>query len=176
MTAGSEPEGGESDEVELASPDSLVGLVQRGHGRGFLWALEQPALGRVAVVRSVVDDPRWDHQVEDRAWYNAALIEELSIEPAEMRAGLEPDLDPVTGQDVGAWMRLTMSARRGEPGAVDEHRRYLHCGRDLHLVLERVDELHEVNGTEWLRDEILVRCIRGGRWKTRFDSRQRRGP
>jgi hypothetical protein len=142
----------------MASADSLVGLVQRGHGRGFLWALEEPAIGRVAVARSVVDDPRWDHQVEDRAWYNAALIEELGIEPAELRAGLEHDLDPNTGQDVGAWMTvdtLTVCARRGVPGAVDELRRYLHIARDLQQILEQLVELHALEDTEWLRDEIL---------------------
>lgn len=66
--------------------NTLLGLVQRGRGAGFEAALTQPAQARAHVVDCIVRDPRWDHQVEQRDWLYAALVAELGIEPARLRA------------------------------------------------------------------------------------------
>ena len=48
-----------------APADSLLGQLQRGRGLGFLRALqEDAALVRQLLLTCVIDDPRWDRQLE----------------------------------------------------------------------------------------------------------------
>ncbi|TXD37918.1 HEAT repeat domain-containing protein [Lujinxingia vulgaris] len=66
---------------QLAAPGTLLGQLQRGHGRGYVNALrdtEAPEL----LLHCVEHDPRWDQQLEHRAAYYARLAMALQVEPA----------------------------------------------------------------------------------------------
>lgn len=52
----------------------LEGLLARGRGAGFLAALERGRPASEVVLRCVIEDPRWDRQVEARAEYYASLL------------------------------------------------------------------------------------------------------
>ncbi len=58
--------------VVLADPDSLLGMLQRGRGRGFLLASETPPQEVwPLLLECIMNDPRFDRQCEDREEYYA---------------------------------------------------------------------------------------------------------
>jgi hypothetical protein len=129
----------EPPEQQWADPVSLLGLLQRGRGAGYRQAILAPQKAVDRVVECVADDPRWDHQVEDRGWFYAGLVAELGVDLARLRAAF--DQPPHEGGDDAAWIALSvfeLSARRGIPGAMNELRRYLRSGRDAELALEHI--------------------------------------
>ncbi len=111
-------------------------MLQRGRGAGYLGALVEPAEGAEFVLSCIHHDPRWDHQVEDRGWYYAALVVALDIDVTSILPPLDTEIDP-TGDDQ-FWIPTDVLARCGErglPGAVSELRRYLRSGRDIDLAV-----------------------------------------
>lgn len=113
---------------QLAPPDTLLGLLQRGRGLGWLRAAESPSAGRQALFDCVEDDPRWDRQVEDRVSYYSTLALQLGVTASDViavgRAGDEigdlPDavaLDMVKRGDDSALPNLR--ARLALPGGAD---------------------------------------------------------
>jgi hypothetical protein len=63
---------------EWAASESLLGMLQRGHGAGYRRALATPGADAL-VLECIAHDPRWDRQVEERAGYYARLVVELDI-------------------------------------------------------------------------------------------------
>lgn len=75
-----------------AAPDSLLGLLQRGRGRGYRLALNAPD-AREHVLACIAHDPRWWPQIEQRGEYLARLVVALEIPVAELPIDpLDPDL------------------------------------------------------------------------------------
>ena len=69
-----------------APPDTLLGMVQRGRGAGWLAAAPSPAEGPQRSWRVLTDDPRWDQQVESRAEFYASLAVALEVSAADIAA------------------------------------------------------------------------------------------
>src|SRR5437879_3082576 len=70
----------------IAHPASLLGQIQRGRGAGFLAALTaDPNDVAPPLLACILDDPRFDRQLERRADYYArlALHVHLSLAPLE---------------------------------------------------------------------------------------------
>src|SRR5207302_9799042 len=63
--------------IVAAAPDSLLGLLQRGRGQGYINALAAGrASAEAAIVECVTHDPRIAHQVESRdEYYGRCAIE-----------------------------------------------------------------------------------------------------
>jgi len=62
----------------VAAPDSLLGLLQRGRGQGYINALAAGrASAEAAIVECVTHDPRIAHQVESRDEYYGRCAFEL---------------------------------------------------------------------------------------------------
>lgn len=73
--------------VRLSSPNTVLGMLQRGRGEGFLAVRDLEIDEATELVwRCVVHDPRWDLQVESRAEYYSLLIEELEVDIGRFRA------------------------------------------------------------------------------------------
>lgn len=131
-------------------------MLQRGRGAGYLAALKQPEDAAPLVVGCIHEDPRWDHQVEDRAWYYAALVVELEIDVTKVLPSFDSPVDP-TGDD-GFWLAtgaLAHCAQRGIPGAVAELRRYLRSGRDVQLAMDALVPFAGHEESEDLVDDLL---------------------
>jgi len=63
-----------------ASPDSLLGQLQRGRGEGFIRILSVPKLEAAQLLLECIsNDPRLDSQVEQRAEYYASIAVELGL-------------------------------------------------------------------------------------------------
>ncbi|MCC7364419.1 MAG: hypothetical protein IT303_08595 [Dehalococcoidia bacterium] len=90
---------------------TLLGMLQRGTGRGYREALRRPEEGRTALWECITRDPRWDHQIEERGDYYGRLAVELEIPPTEVLAWLQEhdDVDETSGgkgwlmRDIAEW-------------------------------------------------------------------------
>jgi hypothetical protein len=98
-----------------ASPESDLGLLQRGRGSGWLRAADRPD-GQALLLKCLGSDPRWDHQAESRSDYYARLALRLDLPIATLlpvAIAEEPD---------EAWIArgtLEAMARRGAVEASD---------------------------------------------------------
>jgi len=71
----------------LSPPDTRLGAIQRGLGRGFRQVAQGGAGARDDLLYCIVRDPRWDKQVDQRAAAYAQLMIRLSCswDPLEAR-------------------------------------------------------------------------------------------
>lgn len=94
----------------------LAGLLERGHGRGYLAALELGGPASAEVLRCVIEDPRFDPQIESRAHYYADLLIALGSCP------VQPIVDALDRRErENAWLAhdvLIQLAWRGHFGAL----------------------------------------------------------
>jgi hypothetical protein len=74
----------------LADPDTLLGMLERGRGAGYLLAVETtPVTVWPLLIECITNDPRLDRQVEYRADYYASLILETKMDIALLRDHLK---------------------------------------------------------------------------------------
>jgi hypothetical protein len=74
----------------LAAPESLLGMLQRGRGTGYLAALDAPQeTVWPLLIEGVTNDPRLDRQCEDRAEYYTSLILATGMDLAPIYSHIE---------------------------------------------------------------------------------------
>ncbi|MFE4459925.1 hypothetical protein ACFROC_21425 [Nocardia tengchongensis] len=101
-------------EPTWAAPDSLLGLIQRGRGAARAAAAAAPEAAAECVIDCIVHDPRWDHQVEHRAWLYSTLVADLGIDLRHLRAAYTGPVDPSDDADAGLLVDvLERLVRRG---------------------------------------------------------------
>ncbi|MFE6858334.1 hypothetical protein [Nocardia sp. NPDC057668] len=147
------------DPAELlrAAPDTLLGMIQRGRGASRARARSNRQAAATHVVDCIVHDPRWDHQVESRAWLYATLVTDLGIDLADLRPAYSSPHDPRGDSD--AWIVTGVFeclAQRGIPGAITELRRYLATGRDPHVAMGHLLPFVDHPEAEGLHDDLLA--------------------
>jgi hypothetical protein len=142
----------------VAAPDSLLGLLQRGRGQGYLNALASPArAAEEAIIECLTHDPRLDPQLEGRDEYYGRCAFALHLDIAPLEAMLFGPADSEetnqfqTGLVLGtlAWM-----GRLGREDAVKALRRYVEIGRQWDWAIEEMATPVPV-GLERL-DEVVV--------------------
>ncbi|MEN6337812.1 MAG: hypothetical protein ABFE01_26450, partial [Phycisphaerales bacterium] len=140
----------------LADSESLLGMLQRGRGKGFLMALEQPAQEVwPLLLECITNDPRLDTQCEDRAEYYASLV---------LRTGM--DLEPLhsylkrnDGSTIGLILSTLESlAEWGSHRAMEILREYLVYGHEVMWTAHVLAKLPVQGAIEGL-DEILYRRV-----------------
>lgn len=77
------------ERIELDSPDTVLGQLQRGQGRGYLAAREAKDVD--ALLHCIHFDPRWDRQVEQREMYYARLAIELDVRVSDIASRFDED-------------------------------------------------------------------------------------
>ena len=66
----------------LADPESLLGLLQRGRGKGYLLALQKPPQEVwPLLIECVTNDPRMDSFCEDRDYPALLRVTGMDLEP-----------------------------------------------------------------------------------------------
>ncbi|MBN1362641.1 MAG: hypothetical protein JW993_18735 [Sedimentisphaerales bacterium] len=83
----------------LADPDSLLGLLQRGRGKGYLLALEAPpATVWPLLMECITNDPRVDCDVEVRDQYYASLIlaTGMDLQPLRLHIKLNDNTERIS--------------------------------------------------------------------------------
>lgn len=136
----------ENDEgVVLAEPDSLLGMLQRGRGKGFLLASETPPQEVwPLLLECITNDPRLDQQCEDRAEYYASLILHTGMDVEPIQAYVrrtEERSDDVYWEIVLALQTLEQLAVRGSNQARKILRDYLRYGSEWVWITEILTEL-----------------------------------
>ena len=117
--------------MRVAPADTLLGLLQRGRGKGYTRALEEPEAATELVTRCVSEDPRVDRQVEARAEFYGDLAFALHIELSALERHLFSHDDRSiqdeyrTGLTLGVLARLV---RRGRTDALELLSRYVRDG------------------------------------------------
>jgi hypothetical protein len=119
----------------LADPGSLLGMLQRGRGAGYLAAVQSPReMVWAMLLHCLKHDPRLDTDVEDRAEYYGWLVLATEMDLSPLVKWLR---DNNTLSETDRWkLRLGLEtvghlAQRGRrPQAVDILRDYVSWGRD----------------------------------------------
>jgi hypothetical protein len=73
----------------LADASDPLGMLQRGLGSGYLWAVDADrTIAHALLVHCVFNDPRWDRQLDDRADYHATLALDIGLDLAPLESWL----------------------------------------------------------------------------------------
>ncbi|MDB6111945.1 MAG: hypothetical protein JWR69_3695, partial [Pedosphaera sp.] len=124
-----------------ASPDSLLGQLQRGRGEGHIRILSTPKRDACQLlVECISNDPRLDSQVEQRAEYYASIAVEVGLDLAPLAQHLREHDD--TGQSTWntalAVETLGELAKRSYGNAADILCDYVECGQWWDWPLENL--------------------------------------
>jgi hypothetical protein len=145
----------------VAAPDSLLGLLRRGRGQGYINALAAGrAAAETAIVECVTHDPRIDHQVESRDEYYGRCAFALSIDISPFEALL---FSPADSQETDEYRTdlvlgtLAWMGRLGREDAVKVLRRYVEVGWNWEWAIE--DMVYPVPfGLDGLDKLVVERC------------------
>ncbi len=152
-------------ETGIAPSGTLLGLLQRGRGDGWLHALAAPRATAVAALeRCVLHDPRRDWRLEHRSLYYARLYRELDAGLDAIAAHLfhpadHPDNHPEerTGLALSVLGHLVSY---GDARALDLLRRYAVSGANWRWALDELAVRDDDAGLRALGPSILVRFPR----------------
>ncbi len=104
----------------VAAPGSLLGLLQRGRGQGYIDALAaRRGAAETALVECVTHDPRVDHQVESRDEYYGRCAFALRIDISPLEAVLFGPADLEGSEEFGTGLVLGTLAWMGRLGRQD---------------------------------------------------------
>lgn len=128
----------------LADPDSLLGMLQRGRGKGYLLALEKPPEEVwPLLIECVTNDPRMDPVCEERDYPSLILATGMDLEPlrSHLKQNDRADTSPTCtlGITLGT---LAPLATDGNSQAIEILREYVSFGRkwmEIVLVLGDLD-------------------------------------
>jgi hypothetical protein len=170
----------------LADPESLLGMLQRGRGKGYLLALEKPPEQVWPLIfECLIHDPRMDIDVEDREGYYASVILATAMDLEPLRSHLRRNDGCGKSSPLHQWLPLATLAclANGCGQAVQILQDYVSYGQEWHWV---VGALHETGAPDALegvagvvssriaRDQELRAQFRGlvtkaWEWYCRFD-------
>lgn len=146
--------------VVLADPDSLLGMLQRGRGKGYLMALERPPQEVwPLLLECITNDPRMDRLFERR--YYGSLILRTGMDLKLLQPLVE---EGDTRRDNACWRvdmvlsTLESLARQGSSQAVEMLRDYLRYGIEWVWATQVLGELDSPGAMEGI-DEILFHRI-----------------
>ncbi len=146
----------------LADPDGLLGMLQRGRGKGYLAALEAPPESVWPLLyECVTNDPRLDKQCEPRKEYYGALIlaTRMNLEPFRSYL-VQADADD-EGPDWSLWLPLGtlnyLAEGRKNAAALQILREYVSYGREWD---EELRVLAEADTLTALEQTVAALCDR----------------
>ncbi len=146
----------------LADPGSLLGMLQRGRGKGYLAALEaRPETVWPLLFECLTNDPRHDPQCENREDYYASLIVATDMELEPLRSHLVRHDADDDNDDWSLGLLLStlscLAEKKRNPAALQILRDYISYGRDWHDVLWN---LADIDTSAALNQSVAVLCRR----------------
>ena len=134
-------------------------MLRQGRGNGFREALRAGRSAAADILSCVVNDPRWDRQVEERERYYGSLLVRLDIDIAPIA---ERVIRAYTIQDESAfWLPvgvLAQMARRAHEPAKAALAEAIRRGRRWRTCL---DALEAAGGEPLIRDVVRSRELQG---------------
>jgi len=146
--------------LNLAPADQPLGQLQRGRGAGWLAARVSPDEAQSWLVECISQDPRWDHQVEDRSEYYGRIALEigLPVQPLEDHLFASSDRTDTDEWRTGLTLwTLSVMGRFGYPDAVPLLRRYVEFGWNWLWAIAALAEIDDDSAFNGLDDIILAR-------------------
>ncbi|MDT0343809.1 HEAT repeat domain-containing protein [Streptomyces litchfieldiae] len=148
-------------ETGIAPSGSLLGLLQRGRGDGWLHALAAPRAQAVAALEQcVLHDPRQDWRLEHRSLYYARLYVELDAGLDGIAAHLADPEDALRDEEERTGLALSVLghlASYGNAEALRLLRRYAIEGANWRWALDELAVRDDDAGLRALGPEILAR-------------------
>jgi len=147
----------------LADPESLLGMLQRGRGKGYLLALEKPPEEVwPLLLKCVTNDPRMDIDVESREDYYAPLMLATGMDLEPLRSHLKQCDSLGQRSFLHPWLPLAVLAYLANDShqALQILRDYLSYGKDWPWVIEvlhRMDSPHALEGVAELLEGRITR-------------------
>jgi hypothetical protein len=137
----------------LADPSDPLGMLQRGLGSGYLWALDADRrIAHALLVHCVFNDPRWDRQLDERADYHATLALDVGLDLAPLRRWLRDGGEADDGETAHEILAvLGRMAIRGHADAARVLREYVAYGAAWAAAIEAIvgEDAPARNGAPW---------------------------
>ena len=136
----------------LADAADPLGMLQRGLGSGYLWAVDADrTIAHALLVHCVFNDPRWDRQLDDRADYHATLALDVGLDLAPLASWLRAadEADSETAHEIIAV--LGRMAIRGHGDAERVLREYVAFGPAWARAIDALvgEDAPARNGAPW---------------------------
>ncbi|WP_326600201.1 HEAT repeat domain-containing protein [Streptomyces sp. NBC_01803] len=148
-------------ETDIAPSGSLLGLLQRGRGDGWLHALAAPRAAAVAALdHCVLHDPRRDWQLEHRSLYYARLYAELGAGLDAIEGHLFHPDDAIRPEEERTGLALSVLGHLtsyGHPAAPRLLRRYAAEGANWRWALDELAVRDDDGALRALGPRILAR-------------------
>ncbi|WP_049580428.1 HEAT repeat domain-containing protein [Streptomyces sp. SBT349] len=148
-------------ETDIAPSGTLLGLLQRGRGDGWLHALAAPRAEAVAALdRCVLHDPRQDWQLEHRSLYYARLYVELGAGLDAIAAHLADPEDALRDDEERTGLALSVLGHLtsyGNREALRLLRRYAIAGTNWRWALDELAVRDDDTGLRALGPHVLAR-------------------
>ncbi|MDT0310156.1 HEAT repeat domain-containing protein [Streptomyces sp. DSM 44917] len=148
-------------ETDIAPSGTLLGLLQRGRGDGWLHALAAPRAEAVAALEHcVLHDPRRDWQLEHRSLYYARLYAELGAGLGAVAAHLHDPEDARRTDEERTGLALSVLGHLtayGNRRALSLLRRYAAEGSNWRWALDELAVRDDDAGLRALAPAILAR-------------------
>ncbi|UCD51314.1 MAG: hypothetical protein JSW27_01520, partial [Phycisphaerales bacterium] len=147
----------------LADPNSLLGMLQRGRGKGYLLALEKPpAEVWPLLFECVTNDPRMDIDVEDREDYYAALMLATGMDLKPLRSHLKQYDGLGQSSFLHPWLPLaTLACLMNDSGqALDILRDYVAYGLEWLWAIEILHRTVSRDALEGIAEMLEGRIAR----------------
>lgn len=149
-------------DVRIASTDTLLGLLQRGRGRGYLDALaaDRGKAASASLVECITNDPRTDKQVESRDEFYGRCAFEIGLDLAPLEPFLFGPEDQEhqdefrTGLAIGV---LGWLGHAGRNDAIALLRRYVKSGWNWEWAIQELASPRPI-GLEGLDTVVVSRA------------------
>ena len=140
----------------LADATDPLGKLQRGLGSGYLWALDADrTIAHALLMHCVFNDPRWDHQLDDRDDYHATLALDLQLSTGALELWLrdsDEDTADTTYDVIGMLGRMAV---RGHADARRVLREYVGYGRYWTRAVQRLVGEYDALGAATAWPEVI---------------------
>jgi hypothetical protein len=114
----------------LADTAEPLGKLQRGLGSGYLWAIDaHRSIAHALVLHCLLNDPRWDQQLDARDEYYATLALDIGLDLAPLEAWLRDQEDESAEMESSVLGLLGRMAIRDHDEARRVLREYVAYGR-----------------------------------------------
>ncbi len=144
--------------TEFAPAATPLGQLQRGLGSGFLWALQQPPESvHPLLEHCILNDPRWDYQLDDRGDYYARLVFASGMTLVPLARQLLENADRDQFETGGTIDTLGALAKRGNEEAANILTAYVAVGTHWNLALDELIETGRAEAWEGLNGVIEAR-------------------
>jgi hypothetical protein len=158
----------DSTTPNLADPESLLGMLQRGRGKGYLLALKAPPEDVWPLLfECITNDPRIDQECEWRQDYYASLIRATYMDLEPLRAHLKT-ADKEDGDTVLIWETLLALAKEGRDShALSILHEYISYGRDWDYIMDVIADANWPEAVEGGAEALCERVL--GDWSIRSE-------